>query len=111
MSESKKMRYTQSLSQDKAYPIVLKFAKSFFKSSEDWAVNFSPKRGFVLFSPSNSNQQEKITRADFDRLLDLFENPPFNASLRRAWDRQDMEAFEELVRDAVNQKFPPFEEL
>lgn len=102
------MRDTLSLSRENAFPVVLKFAKSFFSLTEDFQVRYSPGQGYVLFPSSSA---PTMTRADFDKLLSLFEEPPFNASLRRSWDRGDMDAFETLIRDAVNQNFPPFEDL
>lgn len=109
-SEKEKMRDTKTLSREKAYPIILKFAKSFFNHGKTFHIRHSQARGYVFFSPSTSSHSEEMTQADYEKVLTIFEDPPFNTALRRAYDRQDMEAFETMVKDAVYQNFPPFEQ-
>lgn len=103
------MSQIKSLHKDNAFPIVYQVLKSFFSS--DLGVTYSPNRGIVVFSPKKSSHSESLTFRDFERIQKIIKEDPYSTSLKKSWERNNIEDFKSLIEKAVDQFFPSFEDL
>lgn len=108
-TDTGKMFRTPSLDRERAFSIVSEIGLAL--ASDSLEIRYSQTEGVFVFLPERETPII-ITHKDFEQVLKIFEEDPWASKLDRLRKSPvNVEQYEAIIREAIADYFPEFEDL